>query len=135
MTLLSKGAEDFSAGKMGARDEVEERAEAPGGRFADKVEARDGGFEAASENWSVRTRKMSRSFSSRARQTSSYFSAEFDKPPAHEPKKSPEPGFFLLGAKSYGRNSSFLLRVGFEQVRDAFTLIAGKAGLDLYKKR
>jgi len=35
---------------MGAGDEVEERAEAPGGGFADKVEARDGGFEAASED-------------------------------------------------------------------------------------
>ncbi len=28
----------------------------------------------------------------------------------------PEPDFFVLGSKSYGRNSSFLLKVGFEQV-------------------
>ncbi len=28
----------------------------------------------------------------------------------------PEPNFFVLGMKSYGRNSSFLLRVGYEQV-------------------
>jgi thioredoxin reductase len=49
--------------------------------------------------------------------------------------RSPEPGFFMLGAKSYGRNSSFLVRVGFEQVRDVFAVIAGKPGLDLYKKR
>src|SRR5262249_51062843 len=49
--------------------------------------------------------------------------------------RCPEPNFFVLGAKSYGRNSAFLLRVGFEQVRDAFALITGKPGLDLYKKR
>lgn len=28
----------------------------------------------------------------------------------------PEPDFFVLGMKSYGRNSTFLLRVGYEQV-------------------
>jgi hypothetical protein len=49
--------------------------------------------------------------------------------------RSPEPNFFILGAKSYGRNSSFLLRTGFEQVREVFTLIAEKPSLDLYKKR
>lgn len=49
--------------------------------------------------------------------------------------RNPEPNFYILGSKSYGRNSSFLLRAGFEQVRDAFALIVGKADLDLYKKR
>jgi len=49
--------------------------------------------------------------------------------------RNPEPNFFLLGAKSYGRNSNFLLRAGFEQVRDAFSLITGKTDLDLYRKR
>jgi thioredoxin reductase len=49
--------------------------------------------------------------------------------------RSPEPGFYILGARSYGRNSAFLLRAGFEQVRDVFTLIMGKADLDLYRKR
>jgi thioredoxin reductase len=48
--------------------------------------------------------------------------------------RNPEPNFYVVGAKSYGRNSQFLLRAGFEQVRDVFTLITGKAGLDLYKK-
>ena len=43
--------------------------------------------------------------------------------------------FYILGAKSYGRNANFLLRNGFEQVREVFTLIMGKAELDLYKKR
>jgi thioredoxin reductase len=48
--------------------------------------------------------------------------------------RNPEPNFYLLGAKSLGRNSQFLMRLGFEQVRDVFTLITGNAGLDLYKK-
>ena len=34
---------------------------------------------------------------------------------------NPEPGFFILGAKSYGRNSNFLIRTGIEQVK---TLLA-----------
>jgi hypothetical protein len=29
---------------------------------------------------------------------------------------NPEPGFFLLGSKSYGRTSAFLMRAGYEQV-------------------
>ena len=33
---------------------------------------------------------------------------------------NPEPGFFILGAKSYGRNSQFLLRTGWQQVDDVF---------------
>jgi len=49
--------------------------------------------------------------------------------------RNPEPGFYILGARSYGRSSAFLLRAGFEQVRDVFTLIMGKADLDLYRKR
>jgi len=49
--------------------------------------------------------------------------------------RSPEPNFFILGAKSYGRNSNFLLRLGCEQVREAFALITGKANLDLSRKR
>jgi hypothetical protein len=39
---------------------------------------------------------------------------------------NPEPGFFILGAKSYGRNSQFLMRVGWEQVSDVVGLIAGE---------
>lgn len=49
--------------------------------------------------------------------------------------RNPEPNFYILGAKSYGRNSNFLLRNGFEQVREVFTLLSGKSDLDLYKKR
>lgn len=53
--------------------------------------------------------------------------------PAAETLRNPEPNFFILGAKSFGRNSQFLLRLGFEQVRDVFTLITGNSRLDLYK--
>ncbi len=52
-----------------------------------------------------------------------------------ESLKNPEPNFFILGAKSFGRNSNFLLRLGFEQIRDVFTLISGNSSLDLYKKK
>jgi thioredoxin reductase len=45
---------------------------------------------------------------------------------------SPEPNFYILGAKSFGRNSKFLVRLGLEQVRDVFRLIGGREGLDLY---
>jgi thioredoxin reductase len=37
---------------------------------------------------------------------------------------NPEPGFFILGAKSYGRNSQFLMRVGWAQVDDVFGLLS-----------
>jgi hypothetical protein len=37
-----------------------------------------------------------------------------------ETLRNPAPGFFILGAKSYGRNSQFLLRVGWQQVDDGF---------------
>ena len=37
---------------------------------------------------------------------------------------NPEPGFFVLGAKSYGRNSQFLLRTGWAQVDDVMGLVA-----------
>jgi thioredoxin reductase len=49
--------------------------------------------------------------------------------------RNPEPNLYILGAKSYGRNSNFLLRNGLDQIRAVCTLISGKADLDLYKKR
>lgn len=36
---------------------------------------------------------------------------------------NPEPGFFLLGSKSYGRNNTFLMRIGWEQVGELFGLL------------
>jgi len=41
--------------------------------------------------------------------------------------KNPEPNFYILGIKSYGRNNTFLLRVGWQQVEEVFGLIAGAA--------
>ncbi len=52
-----------------------------------------------------------------------------------ESLRNPEPNFYILGMKSYGRGSSFLLRVGFDQVRDVFTLITGKANPELAPKK
>ena len=37
--------------------------------------------------------------------------------------KNPEPGFYILGSKSYGRRNDFLMRVGWEQVGEVFGLI------------
>jgi thioredoxin reductase len=49
--------------------------------------------------------------------------------------RCPEPNYFILGSKSYGRNSAFLLRAGFMQIREVFTLITGRSDLDLYAGR
>jgi len=40
-----------------------------------------------------------------------------------ETLRNPEPGFFILGIKSYGRMGDFLMRVGWEQVDEVFQLI------------
>lgn len=37
--------------------------------------------------------------------------------------RHPEPGFFTLGSKSYGRNPNFLLAAGFRQVDDVIELL------------
>jgi hypothetical protein len=39
---------------------------------------------------------------------------------------NPEPGFFILGSKSYGRNTTFLLRVGWQQVDEVFGLLTAR---------
>jgi hypothetical protein len=43
-----------------------------------------------------------------------------------------EPNFFILGAKSRGRAGGFQFADGISQIRDAFTIIGGRADLDLY---
>ena len=48
-----------------------------------------------------------------------------------EALKSPEPRFFLLGQKSYGRNNSFLLRVGWEQVAEVMAELAPEPAVPL----
>ncbi len=52
--------------------------------------------------------------------------------PGPETLKNPEPSFFILGAKSYGRNSAFLLQIGHAQIRSIFQLLSGQPELDLY---
>jgi thioredoxin reductase len=40
--------------------------------------------------------------------------------------RNPEPRFFVLGSKSYGRNSTFLLRIGWEQVEEVMSGLAAE---------
>lgn len=40
-----------------------------------------------------------------------------------ESLRTPEPGYFILGAKSYGRNPNFVLSVGQRQVEEVFALL------------
>lgn len=53
---------------------------------------------------------------------------------SHGPEslRTSEPNFYLLGSKSYGRRSQFLLSIGFEQIRDLFTILGERDDLDLY---
>lgn len=46
----------------------------------------------------------------------------------------PEPNFYILGAKSYGRRSDFVLATGFEQIRQVFAVIGDRENLNLYAK-
>lgn len=45
---------------------------------------------------------------------------------------NPEPGYYIVGHKSYGRRSDFLLQTGIDQVRDIFKLVEQDDSLDLY---
>jgi hypothetical protein len=47
--------------------------------------------------------------------------------PGKEALRSPENRFFVVGMKSYGRGSSFLLRIGYEQVEHVMTLLTEEA--------
>ena len=47
---------------------------------------------------------------------------------------NPEPRFFILGHKSYGRRSDFLMQVGREQIRDEFRYLEDDTELDLYSE-
>lgn len=44
----------------------------------------------------------------------------------------PEPDFYILGAKSTGRDSRFLIGTGLDQVRALFTIIGDRPELNLY---
>ncbi|HEX3871669.1 MAG TPA: FAD-dependent oxidoreductase [Pirellulales bacterium] len=43
-----------------------------------------------------------------------------------------EPDFYILGAKRRGRDSRFLLSDGHREIRDLFTILGDRVGLDLY---
>ena len=47
--------------------------------------------------------------------------------------RHPEPNFYVIGIKSYGRDAGFLMQNGFRQVRDVYKLASGDASLDLYE--
>jgi len=46
---------------------------------------------------------------------------------------TPEPDFYVLGAKSVGRDSRFTIAEGLTQVRLLFTILGDRPGLNLYK--
>lgn len=54
--------------------------------------------------------------------------------PGADTLKNPEPNFYIIGSKSYGRNSTFLIRIGLSQIQEAFTLITGDKKLNFYKQ-
>ena len=43
--------------------------------------------------------------------------------PGPDQLKSPEPNFYVIGSKSYGRDPSFLLRTGHQQVEAVTSLL------------
>jgi thioredoxin reductase len=45
---------------------------------------------------------------------------------------TPEPDFYILGAKSFGRDSRFTIAHGLDQIRALFTILGDRADLDLY---
>ena len=46
-------------------------------------------------------------------------------PHGHRELAHPEPGFYTVGIKSYGRAPTFLMLTGYEQVRSVVAAIAG----------
>jgi hypothetical protein len=44
-----------------------------------------------------------------------------------------EPDFYVLGAKSLGRDSRFTIAAGLNQIRLLFTILGGRTGLNLYQ--
>lgn len=47
------------------------------------------------------------------------------RPHGHKELAHPEPGFYAIGAKSYGRAPNFLMAAGYEQARSVVAAIAG----------
>jgi hypothetical protein len=55
--------------------------------------------------------------------------------PSADLLSNPEPGFYILGAKSYGRNSTFLIRTGLDQIRAVFAALESEPGQDSLRVR
>lgn len=47
------------------------------------------------------------------------------RPHGHKELAHPEPGFYVIGAKSYGRAPNFLMATGYEQARSVVAALAG----------
>jgi hypothetical protein len=47
------------------------------------------------------------------------------RPHGHRELAHPEPGFYTIGVKSYGRAPTFLMATGFEQARSVVAALAG----------
>ncbi len=47
------------------------------------------------------------------------------RPHGHRELAHPEPGFYTVGIKSYGRAPNFLMLTGYEQVRSVVAALAG----------
>jgi hypothetical protein len=47
------------------------------------------------------------------------------RPHGHRELAHPEPGYYIVGAKSYGRAPNFLIATGYEQVRSVVAALAG----------
>jgi thioredoxin reductase len=47
---------------------------------------------------------------------------------------NPEPNFYILGAKSYGRSTNFLIQKGHDQIKAVFKQITNQPDLDLYNQ-
>lgn len=50
------------------------------------------------------------------------------RPHGHRELAHPEPGYYAVGAKSYGRAPNFLMATGYEQVRSIVAALAGDMG-------
>ena len=46
--------------------------------------------------------------------------------------RTTERHFYILGSKSFGRDMTFWLSTGHEQIRDLFTILGDREDLDLY---
>ena len=61
--------------------------------------------------------------------------ADSGEAPSDDLYNNPEPNFYILGAKSYGRTSNFLINKGHDQIQSVFRKITGDPHLNLYEHK